>query len=104
MTVKKNVISNYLGQIYVSLVGIAVFPLYLKYLGAEAYGLVGFYIVLQSWLMMLDIGLTPTLARQVAYARGNGEDFSILYKQLRSMEVFFITHTATPRDNNLCGS
>lgn len=91
MTLKKNVIANYLGQIYVSLIGILVFPLYLKYLGPEAYGLVGFYIVLQSWLQILDIGFSPTLSRQVAFSRGANHGFLSLKKQLKTMEVFFYT-------------
>lgn len=91
MSVKKNVISNYFGQVYVSLIGIAVFPLYLKYLGAEAYGLVGFFIVLQAWLQLLDIGLSPTLARQIAYTRGSKVDFRLFIKQLRSIEIIIVS-------------
>ncbi len=44
---KKNILANYIGQIYVMSISIIVMPLYLQYMGAEAYGLVGFFIIFQ---------------------------------------------------------
>ena len=68
-TVKNNVIFNYVGRIYASLVGILIFPLYLRHLGAEGYGLVGFFTLLQGGMQLLDLGLSPTLSREVARLR-----------------------------------
>ncbi len=50
VSIKRNTIANYIGQSYGILVGLIVTPLYLKYLGAEAYGLVGFFALMQAWL------------------------------------------------------
>ena len=41
---------SYIGQAYALLVGILILPFYLGHLGAEAYGLIGFFAVLQAWL------------------------------------------------------
>ena len=41
-------------------------PLYLKFLGIEAYGLVGFYSTLLGVLALADMGLTATLSREMA--------------------------------------
>src|SRR5262249_61763233 len=49
-----------------ALIGVAFAPLYIKYLGVEAYGLIGIFAVLQAWLTLLDMGMTPTLNREVA--------------------------------------
>lgn len=38
---KRNVIANYLGQGWRVLMSLAFVPLYIKYLGIEAYGLIG---------------------------------------------------------------
>ncbi len=65
-------------------------PLYLRYLGAEAYGLVGFFTLMQAWLYLLDMGLSPTLGRQISYARGHVDGFKDLAKLLRSFEIIFI--------------
>lgn len=39
---------QFFGLAYTTIVSILILSLYLKYLGAEAFGLVGFFIVLQS--------------------------------------------------------
>jgi O-antigen/teichoic acid export membrane protein len=72
-SVIRNTSLNYLGQAYALLVGILILPFYLKHLGAEAYGLIGFFAVLQAWLQLLDAGMSPALVRQVAHYRGQGD-------------------------------
>jgi len=74
---------------YVMVIGIVVTPLYLDNLGAEAYGLVGFFALLQAWMNLLDIGLTPTLGRQIAHARGKENGFDEFRKLLKSFELIF---------------
>ena len=56
---KRNLIANYLGQGWTALMGLAFIPLYINYLGIEAYGLIGLFAVLQGWLVLLDLGMTP---------------------------------------------
>lgn len=63
---KRNIISNFLGNGYVVILQFALVPFLLKYLGAEAYGLVGIYITLLAALNMLDMGLSPALSRELA--------------------------------------
>ncbi len=75
---------------YVALVGIVVLPLYLKYMGAEAYGLVGFFVLLQSLFQLLDMGITPTLTREAARINGKLADAWRLRRLLRLMESIFV--------------
>ncbi|EIU7613853.1 oligosaccharide flippase family protein [Vibrio vulnificus] len=63
---KKNVLFSYISQVYVALIGILILPIYLSTLGAEAYGLVGFFTLLQSWFVLLDLGLSSTISRETA--------------------------------------
>jgi O-antigen/teichoic acid export membrane protein len=88
-SIKRNTIANYIGQMYVMLIGIVVTPLYLEHLGAEAYGLVGFFALLQTWMNLLDIGLTPTLGRQIAHASGKTNGFDEFWRLLKSFELIF---------------
>ena len=53
ISLKKNTIANYIGQFYTMFIGIFMLPFYLEYLGAEAYGLVGFFTMLSAWMMSL---------------------------------------------------
>ncbi len=89
MSLKRNTIANYLGHSYAVLLGIVIMPLYLTYLGPVPFGLVGFFILVQTSLHLLDMGLSPTLGRQIAYARGKNQGFKDFIKLLRSFEVIF---------------
>ncbi len=84
-----NAVANYIGLGYTTIIGIAVFPLYLQFLGPEAFGLVGFFILLQSWMQLLDMGMSPMLSRQAAKARGHALEFIELKRLLRSLEIIF---------------
>jgi O-antigen/teichoic acid export membrane protein len=87
---KKNIIANYASQIYVSIIGIALLPIYIKYMGSEAYGLVGFFAMLQAWFGILDLGLTPTIGRETARFRG-GAVSALSFRQLyRALTVIFV--------------
>src|SRR5690554_5811510 len=89
MSLRKNIIANYASQLYVTGVGILILPLYIKYMGAEAYGLVGFLTMLQAWFGMLDMGHTPTIGRETARYHG-GSMTALAYRQLlRALTLIF---------------
>jgi O-antigen/teichoic acid export membrane protein len=89
LSLKCNILASYASQIYVTLVGILLLPLYIKYMGAEAYGLVGFFTMLQAWFTLLDLGLTPTIGRETARYRG-GAMSALAYRQLfRVLSLLF---------------
>ena len=67
--------------------GLAFVPMYIKYLGIEAYGLIGLFVLLQSWLTLLDMGMTPTLGREMARFSGGGHSAQSIRDLLRSIEL-----------------
>lgn len=87
MSLKKNIFANYLGQGWTALMGIAFAPLYIKYLGMEAYGLIGVFIILQAWLALLDMGMTPTLNREMARYTAGAHTVQSIRDLLRSLEL-----------------
>lgn len=90
MNLKKNIIASYTSQIYVTIIGIVILPLYIKYMGAEAYGLVGFFAMLQAWFNLLDLGLTPTIGRETARFRAGVGD-ALAFRQLfRALSSIFL--------------
>lgn len=90
MSLRRNILANYVSQIYVALIGIVMVPVYVRYMGAEAYGLVGFFAMIQAWFQLLDMGLTPTMARETARFNGGALSASSLRHLLRGMEGIFI--------------
>lgn len=90
MSIRRNIVAGYAGQLYTTLVGILLVPLYVEYMGVEAYGLVGFFTMLQGWFMLLDMGLTPTIGREAARYGGGGIGALALRQLLRGFEGIFI--------------
>ena len=70
--------------------GLAFVPLYIKYLGVEAYGLIGFYAVLQAWLTLFDMGITQTLNREMARFSAGVHTPQSIHNLLRSLELIAI--------------
>jgi O-antigen/teichoic acid export membrane protein len=87
---KRNVVANFLGQFVGVAVGIVFVPLYVRYLGVEAFGVVGFFAMLQGWLALLDLGLSPTLVREMARLRGGAHTPESARDLLRSLEIIGI--------------
>lgn len=66
MPLKKNILANYLGAGAVALAPILALPWYLSALGPEQFGLVGFVVMLQAVLGLLDAGMSQALVREFA--------------------------------------
>jgi O-antigen/teichoic acid export membrane protein len=59
-------------QGWAALLALICVPVYIRVLGMEAFGLIGFYYLLQALLRALDLGLTPTVVREMARASATG--------------------------------
>jgi O-antigen/teichoic acid export membrane protein len=64
--VTSKVLRAYLSQAYVTLVSILFMPILLKQVGAEAFGLIGFFLMLQAWTQIADLGAASVLLREMA--------------------------------------
>lgn len=89
MRLRRNLLAGLANSIWTAIVGLAVVPLYLKYLGIEAYGLIGFFVTMQAVLQLLDLGMSPTINREFARfsASGNLHEARNL---LHSLAVIYI--------------
>lgn len=72
MTLKRNIISNYLGMGVVALAPILALPWYLAALGPQQFGLIGFVVMLQAVLGLLDAGMSQALVREFSVRLGVG--------------------------------
>jgi O-antigen/teichoic acid export membrane protein len=84
---RRNLIANYLGQGWTALVGLAFIPFYVRHLGLEAYGLIGLFAALQAWLTIIDLGMTPTLGREMARFTGGQHTPQSIRTLLRTIEA-----------------
>lgn len=90
MTFRSNIAAGYVAQIYISIIGVAILPVYIKYLGIEAYGLVGFFAMMQAWFNVLDLGLTPTVTKETTRFKGGVITALIFRRILRALQIVFI--------------
>jgi O-antigen/teichoic acid export membrane protein len=88
---KRNLIANYVGQAWVALIGLLLIPIYIKYLGIEAYGLIGILALMQSALILLDLGLSSTLNREMANFSANNHGQAYIRNLLRTVEIIGFT-------------
>jgi O-antigen/teichoic acid export membrane protein len=96
MNLRGTILASYASQAYITIIGLVLVPVYLRYMGAENYGLVGFFLMLQGWFQLLDIGITPTISREAArYGGGVGSaaDLRQLFRSLQA--VFFVIAAST---------
>lgn len=56
-----------------ALTGLVALPLYVRFLGLEAYGIVGVFASMQVLVAFMDLGLPTTLTRELARLRQHGE-------------------------------
>jgi O-antigen/teichoic acid export membrane protein len=62
----KSVGSGVVAQVWSAAIQLICIPIYVRLLGVEAYGLIGFYLTFQAALQILDFGISPTLNRELA--------------------------------------
>jgi O-antigen/teichoic acid export membrane protein len=89
--VRFNIAANIAGQSWQILLSIICTPFYIKLLGIEAYGLIAFYVVLQSITQILDLGLGATVNREVARLSGKTDpaDRSVLARFVGTVERWY---------------
>ena len=63
---RKNVAANYFGSATVILGPLLSMPFYLAFLGPKQYGLIGFVLLIQASLNLLDAGLGQALVKEVS--------------------------------------
>jgi O-antigen/teichoic acid export membrane protein len=65
-TVKKNLAANFVGIAWTAVITVLLIPVYIKFLGIEAWGLIGIFTIFQTVGALLDFGLSHTLNRELA--------------------------------------
>lgn len=84
---RTDLLVSYLGQGWTALMSVAFIPFYIHYLGIESYGLIGLFVLLQSWMTMLDFGLVPILSREMARAGAKATSAATARTLLRGAEL-----------------
>jgi O-antigen/teichoic acid export membrane protein len=84
-----NVVANSIGVAWNGLLTIVATPWYISLLGMEGYGLVGFWLVLQAVLSLLDLGLGATALREFAASEGQPAEAGRRLNLLLTLECIY---------------
>lgn len=85
---KRNLIANFLGKFLAAAIGLIFIPVYIRFIGIESFGLVGFYATLLAMLGVFDLGMSTTLNREMARLSalpGSAQEMRDLLKTLQSV-------------------
>jgi O-antigen/teichoic acid export membrane protein len=83
---KRNTVANFLGYGWSALIALAFIPVYIRFLGIEAYGLIGLFSVLLMSLGLLDLGMSPMISREMARFSAGVRTAASIRDLLRSAE------------------
>lgn len=84
--ISKNIAANLVGSAWTAALGLALLPVYIRLMGVEAYGLVGFFLLLQSVLNLLDLGISPTVNREAARSGARPGEIQETWDLIRTLE------------------
>ena len=70
--------------------GLAFTPLYISYLGIEAFSIIGFFAILYAWFSLLDMGISPTVSRELARFTGGAQENIQIRNLLRTCEILMV--------------
>lgn len=85
---QRNVFANLLSNVWGVVSIFLLIPLYISFLGIEAYGLIGFFATLIGVLSLADMGFTVTLKREMARQSAVG-NINRMKDILRTYEVVY---------------
>jgi O-antigen/teichoic acid export membrane protein len=87
--IKRDVLANLAGNVWTALMSIGLVPVYIHFIGIEAYGLVGLFATLQVVFGMLDLGLSTTLNREMARLSGDPANARDMRDLVRTLEIVY---------------
>ena len=87
--VKSNLIANFGGKAWTVIMNLAFIPLYIRFMGIEAYGLIGVFISVMAILSILDMGLSTTLNRELARQSNSNIEGRKIRNLVRTLEIVY---------------
>jgi O-antigen/teichoic acid export membrane protein len=87
MSLRRNVVANYASQVGAAVIGLAAVPLYIRFLGIESYGIIGFFASLQALFALLDLGLGNAVNRELARLSGTRNAAREMRDLVRTLEI-----------------
>lgn len=89
MSIKTNIAANFFASIWTALMSFAFVPYYIKLMGVESYGLVGFMASIQAITVLLDLGLAQSLNRELAKLSVDPDSGDLIANAIKTLELIY---------------
>ena len=90
-SIRLNLSSNLVSKLLTAAISLACVPVYIRVLGVAGYGVIGIWITLETLANLLDLGLSPTMTRELAASARRAEGAQDVRDLVRTMEVVYWT-------------
>lgn len=88
---KRALLVSFLSRAWVAGLGFLAIPIYLRFLGVEAYGVVGVFTSISMLVGFLDLGLGPALTREMSRLPGGQIQLTQARDIARTFELAYLT-------------
>ncbi len=88
--IRKNIVANFVGRGSSIAANYVFVPFYVAILGTEAFGIIAFYAILQTFSALADVGLSAAFSREAARTKKKKDLFNLL----AAIEVYLIAAIA----------
>ena len=82
-------VTSFIARGFFLLVPLMVTPLVLKNIGVGKYSIIGVFAFIQSAIALLDLGIVPTLVREISILRARNASDQVLRNTLRTVELIY---------------
>ena len=86
-SIRVNFISNIFGSIFQSIMSLIFIPIYIKKIGVESWGLIGIFTLLLAVFSLLDMGISPTMTRELSKYTSQNKSSNVISDLLKSIEI-----------------
>lgn len=88
-TLTKSILHNLFFNIWQAGLLLILIPIYIKILGLESFGLIGFYLIWITILGILETGFSATILREFSWFSANRKKNIKIFYLFRSAEIFY---------------
>jgi O-antigen/teichoic acid export membrane protein len=89
MSITKNIISNYVNQIWIAVANLIAVPLYLKTLGVESFGIIAYLISLLGCFSIFDLGFAPIISQESKKYQLKKISKSSFFNFIKTVNIFY---------------
>jgi O-antigen/teichoic acid export membrane protein len=89
LRMRSNLSANLLSTVFGAVLGLICAPIYLRTLGLAPYGLIGLWLALEAATLLVDMGITSTIVRELAVCTSSRERSAEARDLVLTLEIIY---------------